>query len=222
MQKAIPYYRVSTSRQGFSGLGLEAQQKAVHDYAAAFQLQLLNEFVEIESGRKCKRIVLAQALHECRMQKGILLIAKLDRLGRNVAFISQLMEAKIDFRAVDNPTANRLVLHIMAAFAEYEREQISQRTKDALQAAKRRGKVLGEYGRNVLSKINKDNADSFAIKMSPVFDELKSNGFKTVRSLTRELNRRKIEPFSGRSAKWHIFTVYSIIKRMEKLRTKNT
>src|SRR5690606_17857566 len=150
MKKAIPYYRVSTLRQGESGLGLEAQQKAVRDYAARFNFALLPECIEIESGKKNNRPVLHEALAKCKKQNAVLLIAKLDRLSRNVAFIAQLMEAGIDFLAVDNPHANKLMLHIMAAFAEHEREQISKRTKAALASAKNRGVQLGKNGRNVL------------------------------------------------------------------------
>ena len=155
MNKAIAYYRVSTDRQGKSGLGLEAQNETVKQFATFKQWELIGEFTEIESGKKNNRPQLQEALKQCLKQKAVLVIAKLDRLGRNVAFISSLMESKVEFVAVDNPHANRLMLHLLAAFAEHEREQISTRTKEALKVAKNRGIILGKYGRNVLSHIDR-------------------------------------------------------------------
>lgn len=217
MKQAVPYYRVSTERQGYSGLGLDAQRKAVHDYAAANSLELLNEHLEIESGRKNNRPILHQAIEECKRHHAILLIAKLDRLGRNVAFISKLMESDIDFVAVDNPYANKLIVHIMAAFAEYERDQISSRTKDALQAAKRRGVILGGYGKNVLSKLNAKRSVDFARRMKPVIEKLQDEGFLSVRELTQELNERNVQTVSGNGSHWHVNTVHRLLKRIEEL-----
>ena len=139
MKEAIAYYRVSTEKQGISGLGLDAQQVAVQGFAASNGYHVIAEWVEIESGKKNKRPVLSAALATCKKQQATLLIARLDRLGRNVAFISQLMAAGVDFKAVDNPYASKLVVHIMAAFAEHERDLISERTKAALSVAKGRG-----------------------------------------------------------------------------------
>jgi DNA invertase Pin-like site-specific DNA recombinase len=217
MRKAIPYYRVSTERQGHSGLGLDAQQKAVRDYAILHGLELLNEFIEIESGAKNQRPILIQALIECEQAKAILLIAKLDRLGRNVAFISKLMESDVDFVAVDNPSANKLMVHIIAAFAEHERDQISIRTKEALAAAKKRGILLGVYGSKVLALQNKQAAMQFAIKMKPIIEELRRKGHVTVRDIANRLNKKGIKTFTGQSAKWHITTVYTLLKRIEKI-----
>jgi len=130
MPDFIAYYRVSTDRQGASGLGLEAQRAAVLRHIATGQLAA--EYTEVESGKKhTNRPQLLAALQECRRRKATLVIAKLDRLGRNVAFISALMEGGADFGCCDNPHANRLMLHMLAAFAEHEREQISERTKAA-------------------------------------------------------------------------------------------
>src|SRR4051794_1999837 len=138
----IAYYRVSTDRQGASGLGLEAQRATVLRHLATDQLAA--EYTEVESGKKhTNRPQLLAALQECRKRRATLVIAKLDRLGRNVAFISALMESGAEFVCCDNPHANRLMLHMLAAFAEHEREQISQRTKAALAAAKARGVKLG-------------------------------------------------------------------------------
>ncbi len=217
MKIAIPYYRVSTDRQGISGLGLDAQRLAVKEYADRFNLELTDEFTEVESGTLNKRPVLHMALEQCKQSKAILLIAKLDRLGRNTVFIASLMESDVEFVAVDNPDANKLMLHIMAAFAEYERDQISQRTKAALAEAKKRGVKLGEHGAKVLSKRNKQQAIDFAVKMKPKIEKLKSEGFTTTRALVKELNRRKISTYQGKGAKWHIQSVHKLLQRIASL-----
>lgn len=142
-QRAVCYLRVSTARQGASGLGLEAQRAAVQAYAVSVGMTIVAEYVEVESGKRDDRPQLAAALTACRLHRAQLVIAKLDRLARNVAFIANLMDGAVDFVAVDMPHANRLTLHLMAAMAEHEREMISQRTKAALAAAKARGVKLG-------------------------------------------------------------------------------
>lgn len=220
MKKAVPYYRVSTARQGISGLGLAAQRKAVRQFASDNSYSLLKEYKEIESGKVKNRPVLQKAIEECKRQNATLLIAKLDRLGRNVAFISSLMESKIDFVAVDNPTSNKFVVHVMAAFAEYERDLISTRTKEALNAAKMRGVALGSYATNILSKKNRLASLSFAKKMRPVIKKLKREGFKSVRSIVAELNRREIPTFRNKKGKWHITTVQNLLKKIERLELK--
>jgi hypothetical protein len=128
----VAYYRVSTDRQGRSGLGLEAQREAVRSYLDGGSWQLVEEVVEVESGKRNDRPKLAEALKLCRLHQATLIIAKLDRLARNVAFVSNLMESGVDFVAVDFPQANRLTVHILAAVAEHEAAMISQRTKAAL------------------------------------------------------------------------------------------
>ena len=139
----VSYVRVSTERQGKSGLGLDAQRTAVNTYIAGERGELLQEHREIESGKKDDRPQLTAALAACRKHKAVLVIAKLDRLARRVSFISALMDGDVDFVACDFPQANRLTLHILAAVAEHEREMISQRTRSALQAARIRGVKLG-------------------------------------------------------------------------------
>ena len=143
MSKLVAYYRVSTKRQGRSGLGLDAQKETARTFAKQTGGKVLREFTEVESGRKVDRPELEQAVAFARRAGAVLLVAKLDRLARNVAFLSQLMESGVDFVAADNPHANRFTVHILAAVAEWERDQISTRTKEALQAAKRRGVKLG-------------------------------------------------------------------------------
>src|SRR6202051_1034902 len=141
--KFVSYLRVSTAKQGVSGLGLEAQRATVESYLNGGKWTLVQELLEVESGKRNDRPALAEALRLCRKHKAVLVIAKLDRLARNVHFISGLMESGVEFIAADMPTANKLTVHIMAAFAEHEAAMISARTKAALQAAKARGTNLG-------------------------------------------------------------------------------
>src|SRR6266851_120399 len=144
MTEFVAYYRVSTTKQGESGLGLEAQQDTSTRYLTSVSGSLLAEFTDIESGkRSTNRPQLLAALDMCKRKKATLLIAKLDRLARNVHFISGLLESGVEFVAADNPHANKMTIQLLAVFGEFEREQISARTKAALQAAKARGTVLG-------------------------------------------------------------------------------
>ena len=181
--KAIAYYRVSTTKQGVSGLGLEAQQSAVEQYCNG-KYQIVNSYIEVESGKRNNRPKLLAALEECKKKGSTLIIAKLDRLGRNVAFIANLMEAKVEFIACDNPHANRLMLHIMAAFAEHEREMISKRTKEALKAAKMRGVKLGNPA---ISEHNKSAGLKAAKSFELIIKTLLSKN-KTVRQIASHLD----------------------------------
>lgn len=141
MPQYITYLRVSTQQQGQSGLGLEAQRAAVRRYTEAGEV--LAEYIEVESGRKASRPELEQALAHARRAKATLIIAKLDRLARNVYFVSKLLRDGVDFIACDNPHANKVMIQMMAVFAEFEADQISQRTRAALAAARARGVKLG-------------------------------------------------------------------------------
>jgi DNA invertase Pin-like site-specific DNA recombinase len=145
MKNIVAYYRVSTKRQGRSGLGLEAQEKAVQDYQRENGGRVLAAYKEIETGKKSAagRPELARALAHAKRSGALLVVAKLDRLARNVAFTSALMDAGVDFVACDQPHANRLTIHILAAVAEHEARMISDRTRAALAAYKRRGGLLG-------------------------------------------------------------------------------
>ena len=142
----VAYTRCSTQRQGISGLGLEAQQEAIERYAASIDQPVIATFTEIESGAARARPQLAAALDLCRRRKAVLLIARLDRLSRSLAFVAQLLDANVEIRAADIPSANRMMLQMLAVFAEHERQLISQRTKAALAAAKVRGVKLGAHG----------------------------------------------------------------------------
>src|SRR5437870_6269731 len=174
--KFVAYFRVSTDRQGKSGLGLEAQRKSVLDYLDGGRWDLVGEFTEIESGKHNDRPELEKALAACKKQKARLVIAKLDRLSRNLAFIATLMDSGVEFTAVDNPHANKLTIHILAAVAQHEREMISERTKAALQAAKARGKQLGnprlaEAAKRGTAAV-KANARQFAANVLPIIEEI--------------------------------------------------
>lgn len=142
--KLVAYYRVSTKKQGISGLGLEAQQSIVKEFAKSQGLKIIGEYTEVESGRNSDRPKLRDAISHVRMGDDILLaVAKLDRLARNVAFTSALMESNVDFRACDNPSASNFTIQILAACAEKEALDASRRTRDALGAAKAKGVLLG-------------------------------------------------------------------------------
>lgn len=143
MKNFVAYFRVSTTRQGESGLGLDSQHAAVSEYVARLGGQVLADFTDIESGSNDNRPELLKALRKCRLTGATLLIAKLDRLSRNRRFLLELADSKLNFVAVDMPEANSLTVGILACMADYERQLISERTKAALRAAKERGTVLG-------------------------------------------------------------------------------
>jgi DNA invertase Pin-like site-specific DNA recombinase len=205
----VAYYRVSTDRQGKSGLGLDAQREAVLRHAAGHAGELIGEFCEVESGRRSDRPQLAAAIAAAKKAKATLIIAKLDRLARNVHFISGLMESGVDFVAADNPHANKLMVHMLAAFAEHEREQISQRTKDALAAAKARGIRLGRNAAR-LAPAYRAEAMERARQLTPVLAELKAGGM-SARRMAVELTARGILTPTG--ARWHAQTVIRMLDR---------
>lgn len=215
MERFVAYYRVSTEQQGRSGLGLEAQQAAVRAYVG--DRPLIAEHTDIESGKHAERPALLRALAEARSANAILVIAKLDRLARNVAFIANLMESGVRFVAVDMQEANRLTLHVMAAVAQYEREAISQRTKAALAAAKARGRKLGNpsptaslaRGKKTLAA----KADAFAANIRPLIDRLRASGANTYRDIARGLNAASIK--TARGCKWTESAVKAVLARTQ-------
>jgi len=159
MEQYVAYYRVSTAKQGKSGLGLAAQKEVVAKFIGS-QRELLEEYVEIESGRKDNREVLWKAISHAKQMKAKLVIARLDRFSRRVSFISNLMEQGIGLTVAEIPTATDFQLHIFAALAQEERRLISDRTKAALNQAKKRGVVLGKNGK-VLAAINKRKSQQY-------------------------------------------------------------
>jgi DNA invertase Pin-like site-specific DNA recombinase len=208
----VAYYRVSTDRPGKSGLGLEAQRDAVAAHLAAVGGELQAEFVEVESGKRNDRPQLAAAIAAANKSKATLILAKLDRLARNVHFISGLLESGVDFIAAVNPHANKLMVHMLAAFAEHEREQISQRTKDALVAAKARGTRLGPNGADRLAPAYRAQAIERARELAPLLGEWKRAGM-SARAMAAELTGRGIPTPNG--GQWHAQTVIRMVHRIE-------
>lgn len=208
--------RVSTGKQGESGLGLEAQRKAVDDYLNGGNWTLAAEFVEVESGKRdSNRPQLAAALAACKKLKAKLLVAKLDRLSRNVRFIATVMDSGVEFIACDNPHATRLTLHILAAVAEHERVIISERTRAALAAAKARGVRLGGPNLAVATKFgNKANAaaaDRFAANVVPIIREIRATGATSLRAVAAALKARGVP--TARGGQWNATQVMSVLRR---------
>jgi DNA invertase Pin-like site-specific DNA recombinase len=208
MHGFVAYYRVSTDRQGQSGLGLDAQRSAVAGFVGA--RALIAEFTEVESGKRADRPQLAAALELCRRQRAMLVIAKLDRRARNVAFIANLMESGVEFTAVDMPSANKLTLHILAAVAEHEREMISARTKAALAAAKARGVRLGRPDGDTrhMHSARSAKAAAFRATVLPEVMRLIGEGMSQ-RKIAAELNRRGLTTYAGRP--WRVQHVNSLL-----------
>jgi len=216
--KFIAYFRVSTQKQGASGLGLDAQKEAVGRFLNSGKWELVAEYQEVETGKGCdalaKRPQLKAALAACRKEGATLIIAKLDRLARNVHFVSGLMESKVKFVACDMPEANELTIHIMAAFAEHEAKRISQRTKDALAIAKSRGIVLGKAGAANLRpniEARQKTAAQFAESCRSLFENMKSRGLSQ-RQMAIELNCFGIKTAKG--GIWQLTQVQRITSRL--------
>lgn len=218
--KFVSYIRVSTARQGASGLGLEAQQEAVNRFMNGGAWELVAEYKEVETGKGsdalAKRPNLCAALDACRKHGAVLIIAKLDRLARNVHFVSGLMESKVKFVACDMPEANELTIHIMAAFAEHEAKRISQRTKEALAIAKTRGIVLGKAGANNLRpniEMRQEVANAFAERLRGVFHGMNVRNLSQ-REMVRELNEIGVPAPKG--GKWQLSQAQRVIERLKK------
>lgn len=224
--KWIAYYRVSTDKQGRSGLGLEAQRVAVETYLNGGDWKLVKEFTEVESGKRSDRPQLQAALDACRMFGAKLVIAKLDRLSRDAHFLLGLEKAGVDFVAADMPNANRLTIGIMAMVADEERRMISARTKAALQAAKARGVKLGGHradpdgkqvtltldaiakGRETIAK----RADSKAADIAPAIRELQAAGIASLTGIAAALNDQGIP--TPRGGKWQPVQVQRVLRRL--------
>jgi DNA invertase Pin-like site-specific DNA recombinase len=214
--KFVAYFRVSTDRQGKSGLGLDAQRAAVAKHIG--QAELVAEFTEVESGRKNDREQLAHALSLAKRTKAILVIAKLDRLARNVHFISGLLESGVPFVCADMPEADRTFLQMMAVFAEWEARKISERTKAALAQVKAQGRKLGcptpELGSAAGIAKLQAKADRYAERVGPVVREIiAKTGAKTMRDIAEVLQARGIETPRG-GCVWHASQVSNLLKRI--------
>lgn len=228
--RTINYYRVSTAKQGRSGLGLEAQRAAIEAFCSTRGCEPLGEYIEVESGKRDDRPELAKALHHAKVTGSTLVIAKLDRLSRNLAFLAALQDAGTKFLAADMPEANELTIHIMAAMAQAERKAISKRTKEALAAAKARGckadgspfkagrlgnpmgaKAFGAYqGNGAAVDAIKAKAKAFAADVMPIVQAIRSEGHTSLRAIASELNARGI--VTARGGKWAAQSVSDVMR----------
>lgn len=219
IMRFIAYYRVSTAKQGVSGLGLEAQKAAVSDYLKANDGTLVTEYTEIQSGSKDNRPQLQQALRQCRLTGATLLIAKLDRLSRNRSFLMNVQDSSVKFVAVDMPEANHFTVGLMACLADYERELISERTKVALKAAKARGVVLGNPNLDNIrftdttaateARISKAKERNAEVK--EIINEMRQSveGDVSVRQLAKMLNEAGYKTARGKD--WHPTSVSRVL-----------
>ena len=230
MTNFVLYYRVSTQRQGLSGLGLEAQMQSVSDYLKGREHNVIDEVTEVESGKNSNRPKLTAAIELCKATNAILLVAKIDRLTRDASFLLSLRDSGIDFVAADMPDANRMTIGIMALIAEQEREAISDRTKKALAAAKRRGVVLGAYSKQdktqfvgrVGTKQDARNANSVrakkfreaSMKRLVSLTHFDPENVLSTRQIAAIFNANNIPTVSGRG-KWSSASVL----RLKRLRT---
>lgn len=223
MCRAVAYYRVSTAKQGQSGLGLKAQQQAVLALCQSRGWEVIAERTEVETGKTGDRPELAAAIHQVKVTGAILMVAKLDRLSRSVAFLSALQESGAKFIAADMPEANELTVHIMAAVAQAERQAISERTKEALRAAKAAGRKLGNpNGAKALRRARKGNraaivrvkeeADAYARDLAPIIADVRAGGATSLGAIAAELNARHIQ--TRRGGKWHPSSVRNLLKRV--------
>ena len=212
----VAYYRVSTEKQGRSGLGLEAQRTAVEAFLNGGSWKLVAELTEIESGKRAERPKLVEAVKAAKKHRATLVIAKLDRLSRNVAFIANLMEAGVEFVAADMPHANRLTVHILAAVAEHERVMISQRTRAALAAVKSRGVQLGNRSNIEVAQARSRQArmvqaDQFTSNILPVVLQIKGAGVQTLSGIAETLNARGLR--TARGGEWQAVQVKRVLER---------
>lgn len=213
--RCVAYYRVSTQEQGRSGLGLEAQREAVTRYLNGGTWEPIGEYTDVESGKRDDRPELQRAIAHARRARATLVIAKLDRLSRKVSFVSSLMDAGVKFVAVDNPSANELTIHILAAVAQAERKAIGERTKAALAAAKARGTKLGnprlDDARPRARAAIASRAREFAAATLPTIRHLQGCGCETLQSLADALNARAVP--TARSGSWTATAVRRVLAR---------
>ncbi len=217
--KFVSYLRVSTEKQGRSGLGLEAQRKAVDDFLNGGRWRVIAEFVEVESGSRNGRPKLAEALSLCRLHGAVLVIAKLDRLSRDAHFLLGLQKANVRFVAADMPEANEMVVGIMAVVAQAERKMISARTKAALAAAKARGVQLGrpenlrnqEVGRVQGRAKRTALAAARSADLQPIIADVQASGGLSLRQIAAGLNQRGIP--TARGGAWSAVQVQRVLER---------
>jgi DNA invertase Pin-like site-specific DNA recombinase len=224
MCRVVAYYRVSTEAQGRSGLGLEAQRQAVLALCQSRGWEVIAELTEVESGKTADRPQLIAALHRAKVTGSTLVVAKLDRLSRSVAFLSALQDSGAKFIAADMPEANELTVHIMAAVAQAERQAISKRTKEALGAARAAGRKLGNpNGAAALRRAGKGNsaaiaevmagAESYARDLAPIVADIRAGGVTSLGAIAAELNARHIQ--TRRGGKWYASSVRNLLARLQ-------
>jgi len=224
--QVVTYFRVSTAAQGRSGLGLEAQRHAVQGFCRQRGCEVLAEYMEIESGKRNDRPELQRALHHAKVTGATLVVAKMDRLSRNAAFLLALRDSGARLIAADQPDVNELTVGILAVIAEDERRRISERTAAALQAAKARGTKLGNpngaaairraaRGNGAAVSALKAAADRHAADLAPVVAHLKSEGCGSLRELAAGLNERRMR--TPRGGAWYPTSVKNLLARLEAL-----
>jgi DNA invertase Pin-like site-specific DNA recombinase len=218
--KFVAYYRVSTHKQGIAGLGRQAQEDAVKKYIAGIGGTLVDFREEVESGKRKDRPKLAEALKLCRVHKAMLIVAKLDRLARNNAFVANLLESGVEFRAADYPTANKAFIQMLSVFAEYERDLISERTKAALaKSTKKLGGYRGKPGTAATCAqaraAKRAKADAFANDLSPVLADIIMAGFASHEQIAQQLNARGISTALGKQ--WRRQQVSRLFERVDPL-----
>jgi DNA invertase Pin-like site-specific DNA recombinase len=228
--KFIAYYRVSTDKQGKSGLGLEAQREAVARYLDGGDWKIVAEFTEVETGKRSDRPQLDAALKAARLHQAALVVSKVDRLTRSVAFLSRLLEANVDVRFADLPSiegaTGRFILQQMASVAELEAGMISDRTKKALAAAKKRGKKLGGFRGfmptarmgKLAAKALRERTEARAADLAPVIKELQAGGATSLRAIAAGLNDRGIP--TARGGEWSSPQVMRILERLDPFRSE--
>lgn len=214
MKSFVLYRRVSTNRQGMSGLGLESQDETVRRYVTQQKGKVVGEFVEVESGKKNDRPQLTLALSECRRLKATLVVAKLDRLSRNAEFLLRLQNGNVDFVCCDCPNVDRFTVGILALVAQRERELISERTRSALQMAKKRGVRLGTRNpkrqvRLMVEGYRRQKVE-FISKVRPIIEEIRLAGVTTLQGVADCLTRRGIPTRTGKTV-WFPSTVRTIL-----------
>lgn len=233
--KMVAYKRVSTQKQGRSGLGLEAQEAAIQEFASAKQGRIIAEFTEVESGKNSDRPQLAAALHHAKVTGATLVIAKLDRLSRSASFTLTLRDSGVRFVCCDMPEANDLTIGVLAVVAQAEAEAISRRTRDALKAARKRiaetgqrqhrrikrlgnpngAEALRRAGRGNMAAIAKvrQHADQRARDLAPVIADIRAKGALTLDAIADELNVR--EMVTPRGGRWYASAVANLMRRLE-------
>lgn len=223
MCRVVAYYRVSTEAQGRSGLGIEGQRQSVRSLCESRGWQVIAEYTEVESGKIATRPELTSALHHAKVTGAVLVVAKLDRLSRSVAFLSALQDSGARFVAADMPEADETTVHFYAAMAQRERRAIGERTRAALQAAKARGRKLGNpngaaalrraaKGNGAALSVVKDNADAFAADLAGTVGDIRASGATSLPAIAAELNARHIQ--TRRGGKWYASSVRNLLARL--------